>query len=45
LWVLNEAEKIVDDLNIKTETRFFWLYQLMLKTVFDLNISAESNLL
>jgi len=41
LVCLNEVEGTVDDLNIKSETEFFSLYQLRLKTFVDQNISAE----
>jgi len=37
------AEEAVVDLNIKTKTSFFFLYQLWLRTVANLNTSAEQN--
>jgi len=35
---MNVAEEAVVDLNIKNETSFFFLYQLWLRTVVDINI-------
>jgi len=40
---MTEAEEIVDDLNIETETQIFCVYYLRLKTVFVLFISTKHN--
>jgi len=40
---MNVAGEAVVDLNIKTETSFFSLYQLWLRTAVVINIPAEQN--